>query len=116
MRKSRKKKPPITVDHVETISIKIFGAVIDSILSTPSIDSWDDKTRKEDLLWLLSDNNKHPFSFLRICEILEINNPKKVRKILATLSKSNSKKAIEHKKIIRVIVKEMFRDSIQEQE
>ena len=111
--RKKKNKQIITLDHIETLCIKIFGAVVDSILSDPKFGTWSDKTKQEDMLWLLSDNNKHPFSFLRICEMIEINNPDKIRMILITLSRSKDEESIRQKKIIRNIVREIFFESTQ---
>ena len=92
-----KSKKKLTKRDIEVYCSKILADAIDNILSDKQA-KWYKRAKVDDLLWMLSDNNENPFSFLNVCEFLNINNYNKIRKIIIILSTSKDPKYVKYSK------------------
>jgi len=78
---AKKKKEPYTREDIFKIIIMVYIDALDNIFFERN-DEWAKKTAIEDMLWLFEDNRDHPLAYLNICDVMQINNPDKLRKMV----------------------------------
>ena len=76
-----KKKVTCTQSDAIKIIVMAYVDALDNIFFERP-DAWHKETQRLDMLWVLEDNRDHPLAYLNVCDVMQIRDPKKLRKFI----------------------------------